>query len=63
VDEKEVDEEEFYKLKPEQVKSMVIIKSPDNLKRNGYDPKKIDGVIQISTKKGDSKVDEKIKIK
>ena len=63
VDEKEVDEEEFYKLKPEQVKSMVIIKSPDNLKRNGYDPKKIDGVIQISTKKGDSKGDEKIKIK
>jgi hypothetical protein len=63
VDEKEVDEEEFYKLKPEQVKSMVIIKSPDNLKRNGYDPKKIDGVFQISTKKGDSKGDEKIKIK
>lgn len=63
VDGKEVNEKEFYELNPEQVKSMVIIKSPDNLKRNGYDPKKIDGVIQISTKMSGSEGDGKIKIK
>jgi len=63
VDGEEVDYKAFSGLNPEQIQSMEVLKSPYDLKEAGYDPKKIDGIIEITTKNKDSKTTDKIKIR
>jgi len=63
VDGEEVDYKKFTGLDPEQIQSMIVVKSPYDLKEAGYDPKKIDGIIEITTKNKDSKTTDKIKIR
>ncbi|MBZ9652890.1 M56 family metallopeptidase [Psychroflexus montanilacus] len=54
VDGEVVNYKKFAGLDPEQIQSMVVVKSPYGLKEAGYDPKKVDGIIIISTKKKDT---------
>jgi uncharacterized protein (UPF0335 family) len=65
VDGKEVDQKSLNKIAPKQIKSMEVIKSPYDLKEAGYDPKDVDGLIRITTKKNDSgdEIKSQIKIK
>jgi uncharacterized protein (UPF0335 family) len=65
VDGKEVDQKSLDKIAPKQIKSMEVIKSPYDLKEAGYDPKDVDGLIRITTKKDDSgdEIKSQIKIK
>ena len=51
VDGKEIDQKSSNKIEPNQIKSMEVIKSPNDIKEAGYDPKDIDGLIKINTKK------------
>jgi hypothetical protein len=50
LDGKQVNEKRLDEINPNIIESMFVIKKDSNLERNGYDPKKIDAVIQISTK-------------
>ncbi len=51
IDGKEIDQKSLNKIEPKQIKSMEVIKSPYDLKKAGYDPKDVDGLIKITTKK------------
>ena len=51
IDSKEIDQKSLNKIEPKQIKSMEVIKSPYDLKKAGYDPKDVDGLIKITTKK------------
>jgi uncharacterized protein (UPF0335 family) len=51
VDGKEVDQKNFNDIKPDQIESIDIIKIPSEIKAKGFDPKKVDGLIKITTKK------------
>ena len=50
VDGKQVDEKNLDEINPNKIESMFVIKKDSNLERNGYDPKKVGAVIQITTK-------------
>jgi hypothetical protein len=50
LDGKQVTEKKLDEIKPKQIETMFVIKKDSNLKRNGYDPKEVDAVIQITTK-------------
>ena len=63
IDDKVMSQEEINQLEPKQIKTFFVVKGAVNLKKNGYDPEKVSGVIQISTKKSDSEENGKIKIK
>jgi uncharacterized protein (UPF0335 family) len=51
VDGKEVDQKNLNDIKPDQIESIDVIKMPSEIKAKGFDPKKIDGLIKITTKK------------
>ncbi|MBZ9628796.1 M48 family metalloprotease [Psychroflexus sp. CAK1W] len=63
VDGKEVDYKDFSGLDPKLIQSMEVIKSSFDLKKAGYDTKKVDGLVLITTKKSNSKQTDKIKIR
>ena len=51
VDGKEVDQKNFNDIKPDQIESINVIKIPSEIKAKGFDPKNVDGLIKITTKK------------
>jgi len=51
VDGEKVNGKSLNNYKPEQIKSFDFIKSPYDIKEAGYDPKKVDGLIKITSKK------------
>lgn len=51
VDGKEVTKEELKNIKPEQIESIDVKKSVPLIKAKGYDPDKVQGIIDITTKK------------
>lgn len=60
VDGKELKQKEFNGLDPNQIQSVEVIKSPYDLKEAGYDPKKVDGVVKVTTKTQDDLNAEKL---
>jgi len=50
VDGEVMSQEEIDQLDPKQIKTMFVVKGAVNLKKKGYDPEKVSGVIQITTK-------------
>lgn len=46
---KEIDKKEMNLIDPKQIKSVNVLKDKDEIKKLGYDPKKVPGIIEITT--------------
>lgn len=46
---KEINKDEFSTINPKQIKSVNVVKDKDEIKKLGYDPKEIPGIIEITT--------------
>jgi hypothetical protein len=62
LDGKELDDDEIKNVDPKDIQSMEVVKSQNDIKKAGYDPNKIDGIVKVTTKSRDSKQADKIKI-
>jgi hypothetical protein len=65
VDGKEIDKKKVSEINHNEIASVFILKSVEAIEEAGYDPKDVDGLIRITTKKDDSgdEIKSQIKIK
>ncbi len=47
---KEIEQDELNQLNPNQIKSIKVLKTPEEIKEKGFDPKEIEGVVDVTTK-------------